>query len=132
MGFLLMVQSRPATLFYPVEYAMSPLVPVKEPDADDGAMEEPSRKSPVKMNDTPCTTETMENVPYLTMKQSSGRAHSTPTPSSNAEMDVIASAANGSAATESMLATSAANHSKGPGSPNIASHHSNVFNAPVV
>lgn len=137
------VQSPPATLFHPMEYAMSPFVPdgvaaarvqlfpvKKEPIADDEAIEEPSRKSPVEVNDTPCTTQTTENVPLPTVKQSSGRALSTPTPSANAEMDFTASAANGSAATESMLATSATNSSKGPGSSSIVPHRSN--DAPVV
>ena len=136
------VQSPPATLFHPMEYAMSPFVadgvaaarvqlfPVKkEPDADDGAIEEPSRESPVKVNDTPCTTDTTENVSLLTVKQSSGRAHSD---SANEEIDLTVSAANGSAATETMLATSATIHSKGPGSPSITSHHINVSDAPVV
>ena len=134
------VQSPPATLFHPMEYAMSPFVPdgaaaarmqlfpvKREPDADDGAIEEPSRESPVEVNNTPCTTETTDYAPLCTVKQSPGRAHSTPTTSANAEIDVMASSANGSTATESMLATSITNNTKATVSPN-----NNVSNVPML
>lgn len=132
------MQSPPATLFHPMEYAMSPFVPdgstarvqlfsiKKEPGIDE-TMGEPLRESPVGLNDSPSTSETKENASLFTVRWSPGKA--SPTPSANEDNDMMASSSAGGS-TETITAASDTNHIKTTSSLSIAANDRNTTSSP--
>ena len=122
------MDSPPATLFHPMEYAMSPFVPdgsaarvrlfsvKKEPPT------EVSTENPVEVNDSPCPSEISDNTPLLpVVKTSPSKESSTSLPPADDDMDVAASSsANGS--TESITVASTTNHVKATIAPSVTTN----------
>lgn len=115
--------SPPATLFHPMEYAMSPVIPdgaaarvrlfsVKKEPAEEGHLTAPSRQSPVEVNDSPCPSEISDDAPLsLYVKTSRGKASSSSPPPADDSMVVAASSsANGNTGNNTEASTT--NHIK--------------------
>jgi len=117
------IHSPPATLFHPMEYAMSPVIPdgaaarvrlftVKKEPGEVGHLTAPSRESPVIVNDLPCPSDISDNTPLPpVVKTSPGKASSTSLPPADDGMVVAASwSANGNSGNNTESATT--NHIK--------------------
>lgn len=86
------IHSPPATLFHPLEYAMSPVIPdgaaarvrlfsVKKEPGEGGHLAAPSRESPVVVNNSPCPSDVSGNTSLPpVVKTSPGKANSTSLP----------------------------------------------------
>ena len=155
------MQSPPATLFHPMEYAMSPFVPdgaaarvrlfsIKKEPCEDETVNDHSRECPVEVNESPCTPEPMETVPLRAVKRSPSSDNSTPTRPTGEGMDVITpSSVGGSsesiteAVTTSLPSVSAnhqkaasrttvpANSSKSTSTPTTSTNHNRATSSPT-
>lgn len=128
------VNSPPATLFHPMEYAMSPFVPdgtaarvrlfsVKKEPAEKGPSTDSSRESPVVLNDSPCPSEISDNAPLLppVLKTSPRNASTTSLPSADDDMEVAPSTStNGSR--ENTTSASTTNHITATTAPSVAAN----------
>ena len=102
------IHSPPATLFQPMEYAMSPVIPdgtaarvrlfsVKKEPGEVGHLAAPSRESPVVVNNSPCSSDVSGNAPLPpVVKTSPGQASSASlSPADDGMVAATSSSANG-------------------------------------
>lgn len=117
------VNSPPATLFHPMEYAMSPFVPdvasarvklfsVKKEPAEGGPVVEPSRESPIEVNDSDGPSEISDNAPRVPVVKTSPRKTTSPSPPAADQVIDVAASSSANGSVENITAASTANHVK--------------------